>query len=334
MWRVSCKEKCKALAFENGCEFRHGFTSVFIERGGKKLKNKSQRKRSVSYAKYGYFFAIPFLVGFFVFKIYPIFFSFALSFTDKRGFGSDVKNFVGLKNYIQIFKTPLFWQSFANTLIEWGVSGIIQVPLALLVVYWFTNKKLNIKGQGFWKIVFYMPQIICTAAIARLMATIFSAGGLFSQMMQSWGLIDRPVDMMAKSTFARLLISYIDLWRYWGGGMIIFLAAAKSVDPQLYDAAAIDGASPFQTFIRVTIPSIKFVLTFQLVSIFAGGLQLYDAPSMIGGGNKIRTTAMYIRNLAFAGEFRYDLATAASFVLFIIILAINLCVMKITKDEK
>lgn len=297
------------------------------------MKQKSKHRRVVSYKKYGYIFALPYLIGFFAFKVYPMLFSFVLSFSDRSGFASGDMNFVGFKNYVQILQTSAFWESFRNTFIEWGVSGIIQVPLALAVVYWFTNKRLKIRGQGFWKVLFYMPQIICTAAIARLMATIFGSGGLFSQYLQSLGLIARPVNPLGNSSFARGLISYIDLWRYWGGGMIIFLAAAKSVDPTLYDAAAIDGASPFKTYMRITLPSIRYVLTFQLVSIFAGGLQLYDAPAMIGEGPKIRTIAMYIRNLAFKGQFRYDLATAGSFLLFVIILAINLVVMRITGDQ-
>ena len=295
---------------------------------------KSKKKR-ISYALHGYLFAVPFIVGLLVFTVYPLISTFYYSFVDLEGLDAAQGHFVGLNNYIRIFHTPQFWDAFKNTIIEWGVSGLIQVPLALLVVAWLTNKDLHIRYQGLLKGIAYVPNIINAAAIAMFFASVFDyPGGILNQLLKSLGILEKSYEWSSSITFMRLLISYTDLWRYWGVGMLLFLAAAKGISLELYDAASIDGANDIQKFFHITLPGIRTVLTFQIVSIFAGGLQLYEAPMLIGGGVYTRTVAIYIRNLAFTGDMRTSLASAASFVLFLIILAIDLVVLGLLKERE
>ncbi|EAC5443400.1 sugar ABC transporter permease, partial [Listeria monocytogenes] len=131
------------------------------------------KRRFEQYHRYGLLFIAPFFLAFLVFQLYPILYTIYLSFTDLKGW-NPAANLVGLDNYFAIFRNPLFLKSISNTFILWGVNFVPQIGLALLLAAWFTNIKLRLRGKGFFKVVFYLPNIITAASVAILFFVLFS----------------------------------------------------------------------------------------------------------------------------------------------------------------
>ena len=284
----------------------------------KKVKTKNK------YAKYGYLFSFPFVITFLIFSLYPIFHTFRISFSDLQGVASGDINLQSnlFQNYIDLLKNPTFIQSLKNTIFLWVFNFIPQIVLATSLAAWFTNKQLNIKRSGLFKTLFYMPNIITAASVAILFGAIFGAPiGPLNDVLMRFGLIDAPVHFFRNPWPAQSTVVFIQFWMWYGSTMIIMVAGINGISPTLFEAAAIDGANGIQTFFKVTLPQLKPIVLFTLVTSFIGGMQMFDIPMLLvdrsGPDNATLTTAVFIYNQAFGPSRMWNRAAAASVVLFV-----------------
>ena len=234
--------------------------------GRKKIK-------SVSYAKYGYIFSIPFVLAFLVFTAYPIFYTAIIGFTDLKGLGKTDFMIMDnpFQNFQQILKTPSFQKSLINTVIIWTCNFIPQLLLALLLTAWFTNQRQKIKGQGAFKVLFYMPNIITAATIAILFNVLFGYPmGPINDLFKLLGLADKPINFLINKWTARGIVSFIQFWMWYGQTMIVLIAGVLGINPTLFEAAEIDGATSRQVFFYITLPSLRTIMLFTLVTSLIG----------------------------------------------------------------
>ncbi len=300
------------------------------------------RRKGVNYAKYGYIFSIPFVLAFLVFSLYPIFYTAVIGFTDLKGLGKTDFNFLAnpFQNFITVFKTPAFQESIGNTLQIWIVNFIPQMLLALLLTAWFTNTRLKVRGQGAFKVLIYMPNIITAATIAILFNALFGYPmGPVNDILMTLGLTKEPIYFLIQKMTARNIVSFIQFWMWYGNTMIVLIAGVLGINPTLYEAAEIDGASSVQTFFKVTLPNLRTILLYSLVTNMIGGLQMFDIPKLFilggqgGPDNATLTTSVFIYNQAFMGSYMYNRASAASMMMFVIIMIFSGLLFFILRDK-
>ncbi len=302
-----------------------------------------KKNKSFSYAKYGYLFSIPFVVVYAIFSLYPTINTALLGFTNAKGM-TGLTNWEFLewgslfKNFQQVLKNPIFVKSLKNTIILWVVNFIPQISLALILTAWFTSRRNELKGQGLMKVIFYMPNIITAASIALLFNKLFAYPvGPVNSLLQSLGILDAPTDFLSSSSSTRGIISFIQFWMWYGHTMIILISGVLGINPELYEAAELDGASGSQMFWKITIPNLKTILLYTMITSMIGGLNMYDIPQLFNKGNPANstlTTNMYIYNQAFSGSYMYARAAAASMIMFIIIAIASIFVFLAFNDEK
>ena len=299
-----------------------------------------KKKRAYDYARFGYIFSIPFVLAWLVFQLYPIFYTLLLGFTDLKGAGNTDFNIMWsepFKNFITVLKNKSFKVAFGNTLVIWGLNFIPQILLALLIAAWFTNRRSTIKAQGIFKVLFYLPNIITQATVAMLFAQLFLyPKGVINDLLISLKIFKGPVEMMRNANVTRGVVIFIQTWMWYGYTAIVLISGVLGISPELFEAAEVDGANQWQTFFRVTIPSIKTMLLFTLVTSLIGGLNMFDIPKLFQNGgpnNATLTTSLYIYNKAFQGGYLYGEASAASMIMFFIIVFLSCIVFYLLRDK-
>ncbi len=257
---------------------------------------------------HGYYFIAPFFISFFVFGLGPILYSFYLSFTNWTGF--DQPEFIGLANYERLIQDTVFLKSISNTLIIWIFSIIPQLTIALTLALILHEK--FIRGRHLFHAIFYFPNIITPITIGVMFALMFDwQTGSVNQFLLSTGIINEPVHWLNDPWLARIIVALTMMFQNFGFNMLVFLAGLQAIPKDLYEAAEIDGASRVQTALRITIPLIRPVLIFTLITSVIGGLQIFDAPLMIGKGPDNSTLTM-IMNLYEAAFVRFDYGYGAT----------------------
>ena len=302
------------------------------------MGEKTKKKGSISYAKWGYIFIAPFFIIFAVFQLIPLISTIYYSFFEYYRSGLKVigPNFAGLKNYITLFSTDLP-KYFSNTLILWIIGFIPQIAISLLLAAWFTDLRLKLKGQTFFKTVIYMPNLIMASAFAMLFFALFSDNGPVNAVLMSMGWITEPISFLNTVWGNRALVGLMNFLMWFGNTTIMLMAAIMGVDPTLYEAAELDGCTPNQMFWKITIPLIRPILVYVMITSMIGGLQMFDVPQILtngkGGPDRTSTTMiMYLNNHLFSKN--YGMAGAVSVVLFLVCAV--LCVVvyfSLTKED-
>ncbi|MCD8094638.1 MAG: sugar ABC transporter permease [Ruminococcus sp.] len=303
------------------------------------------KRKSISYAKWGYIFLIPFFVVYFIFQLIPILETFYYSFIDYKvdtgtvsifnPDGNVVNNgFCGLQNYIDVLGSDgVFTTSLWNTVVLWIIGFIPQIVVSLLLAVWFTDIRLKLKAQGFFKTVIYLPNVIMASAISLLFYSLFTQGGALYEVFDSlFGLETSPLNTVAGS---RMIVGFINFIMWYGNTTILLMAAIMGVDTSLYESAQIDGANPTQTFWRITIPLIRPILAYVLVTSMIGGLQMYDVPTLLGdssGGPKgvLMTLVMQIQ---LGRDSSVSTVGAISVLVFIISAILGFLVLNLMSDK-
>ncbi|GAU79161.1 carbohydrate ABC transporter permease [Fusibacter sp. 3D3] len=298
-----------------------------------------KRKKGVSYAKYGYIFSIPFAVIFLIFSLYPILYTALLGFTDFKGLGTKSWHFLDnpFQNFILILNNDSFRQSLSNTFIIWTANFIPQILLALVLTAWFTSRRNKLKGKGLFKVIFYLPNIITAASIAILFYSLFGYPvGPVNSLLIKLGLIDTPVYFLINKATARGIVAFIQFWMWYGYTMIILVSGVLGISPDIYEAAEIDGTTGLQAFWYITLPNLKTILLYVLITSMIGGLNMYDIPKMFmqgGPDNATLTTSVFIYNQAFSGSYLYNRAAAASMIMFLIIAFFSAILFYLLRDK-
>ncbi|SFD07912.1 carbohydrate ABC transporter permease [Ruminococcus albus] len=296
------------------------------------------KHKSISYAKWGYIFVIPFFAVFIVFNLFPLLSTFKNSlfeFYKSNGvtFGP---NWIGLQNYSKLFSAEVnVGKYFMNTFIIWLMGFIPQIFFSLLFASWFTDLRMKLK-TGAYKIIFYLPNVIMAAAMGMLFFTMFDQSGPMTNMLKPFtGGV--PYKFFENVWSQRTIIALINFMMWYGNTTIMLMAAINGVDPSLYESAQIDGANPSQTFWNITIPLIRPILVYVLITSLIGGLQMYDVPQIITrNGDAVNRTSMtmimYLQYQMNIGK-NYGYAGAISVILFIVAAALSMLVFYINSDK-
>lgn len=299
-----------------------------------------RRRSTLDYSRYGYLFCLPFVLAFLFFSLYPILYTAFIGFTDLKGAVPKQPNILDdpLANFKNLlFDNALFIKSLKNTALIWIVNFIPQLGLALLLTAWFTNKRLNVRGQGAFKILFYMPNIITAGTIAVLFSSLFAYPiGPVNSLYQMLGWSNEAINFLQDKTTARGIVAFIQFWMWYGHTMLILIAGVLGINPAIYEAAAIDGANGFQTFFRITLPSLRTIMLFTLITSMIGGLQMFDIPQLFllgGPDNSTYTASMFIYSQAFKGQYLYSRAAAASMILFVIAAILSAILFYLMRDR-
>ena len=300
-----------------------------------------KKKHGFSYAKYGYLFSIPFVIAFLVFNLYPTIYTIVLGFTDSKGLGNITFHILKddpWKNFRAVLNAPTFKTAVLNTFVLWIMNFIPQITLALILTAWFTSRRNQIRGQGFFKVVFYMPNIITAASVAILFNALFGyPKGPVNDLLMSFGLRDSAFYFMNSAKATRWIVAFIQFWMWYGYTMIILISGVLGINPEIFEAAEIDGATDTQIFFQITLPNLRTILTYTLITSLIGGLSMYDIPKMLNNGNPNNATLtanMFIYNQAFQGSYMYARAAAASMIMFVIIAFFSAIVFFLMRDRK
>lgn len=299
-----------------------------------------KKKSTFSYARYGYFFSVPFVLAFLIFSLYPTLYTAVIGFTDLKGIGKTTFKFLvddPFANFKYILASPTFHTAFANTVKMWGFNFVPQLALALLLAAWFTDRRFKIPGEGAFKVLFYMPNIITAATIAILFNAFFGYPmGPVNDLLTRFGIFSEPINFLVKKNVAQNIVIFIQTWMWYGYTMIILISGILGISPEIFEAAEVDGANGWQTFWLVTLPNVKTILLFTLVTSLIGGLNMFDIPKLFllgGPDNATLTTSVFIYNLAFSGAYQYNRAAAASMIMFVLIVTISAVLFYALRDR-
>lgn len=292
-----------------------------------------KKTKKVSYQKWGYIFLIPFFLVYGIFSFIPMISTFYYSFFENymSGLNTIGPNFVGMGNYVKLFTEGELLKYTYNTIIMWVLGFVPQIIVSLLLAAWFTNQRLKLKATGFFKTVIYMPNLIMASAIAMLFFTLFSNNGPVNMILMNFGWVEEPIHFMSNTWGARGLIAFMNFLMWFGNTTILLMAGMMGIDPCLFEAAEVDGATPTQIFNKITMPLLKPILAYVMVTSLIGGLQMFDLPQILtnGKGGPDRTTMtliMYLNNHLFNKN--YGMAGALSVVLFLITGVLSLWVFR------
>ena len=298
-----------------------------------------KRHKGFGYAKYGYIFCIPFVLAFLFFSLYPTIFTALLGFTDSKGLGNTNFHFLAepFQNFVTIWNNKTFQTSLGNTVTIWMMNFVPQVLLALLLTEWFTGASVKMKGQGFFKVAYYLPNTITAASIAILFYALFGFPmGPVNDLLKLLGA--PPFDFLISKAASRQIVAFIQFWMWYGYTMIILISGVLGINPELFEAANIDGANRLQVFFRITIPNLRTILLFMLITSMIGGLQMFDIPRLFhtlpgGPDNATLTASLFIYNQAFAGSYMYNRASAASMMMFAVIALASALIFFLMRDK-
>jgi ABC-type sugar transport system permease subunit len=245
---------------------------------------------------YGYVFIAPFIIGFLIFGLYPIYNTFYLSLTDTT-LMSGQSNFVGFKNFQRLLIDPTFKKAITNTWLIWILNFIPQIGIAMIVSVWFTSTRLKLRGVGALRAIYFLPNLLMPAAVAALFFSLFSFYGPVNQFMVRSGLLPEAVHYLQNPTVTRGLVIFIQWWMWFGSTVIIVMAGMTSISVSLYESAMVDGASAWQMFWRITAPLLKPILIYIFVTSLVGGMQMFDIPFLLTDGRGSPSGSILTNNM-------------------------------------
>ena len=292
------------------------------------------------YNRWGYIFLIPFVVVFIIFQLIPLISTIYNSFFEhyfKNGLTEVGPTFIGIQNYATLFSSGDLPKYLGNTMIMWIIGFIPQILLSLLLGAWFSDPSLRLKHQQFFKTVIYLPNLIMASAFAMLFFTLFSDGGPINSLLMQMGILSEPYKFLSHAGSARSLVGFMNFLMWFGNTTILLLAGMLGIDTSLYEAAEVDGATSTQVFFRMTLPLVRPILVYVMVTSLIGGLQMYDVPQILtnGQGNPARTTMtliMYLNKHLYSKN--YGLGGALSVILFIVTGILSVIVFKMNQASE
>lgn len=283
------------------------------------LSRKKKSKRS----EIGLIYIFPWIMGFFAFSLYPILASLYYAFTNFNLLKRPM--FVGLSNFINIFKDQDFYLSLKATCIFVFLGVPAKIVLALLLALLLNTK---VRLINFFRTVYYIPSILGgSVAIGILWRTIFMKEGLLNNILSVFSI--PPVNWLGNPDTTIYVLTLLPIWQM-GSSMVIFLAGLKQIPVQLYESAKIDGISRPQGFFHIIVPMISPLILFNFVMQTINAFQEFSGAFIITNGGPVKSTylyALYLYDQAFK-FFKMGYASAISWILFIIITGMTLIIFK------
>lgn len=283
-----------------------------------------------------YLYVVPFFALFLVIGVYPMVYSGYLSFFSWPRYGLTHGEGVGFANYGHVLADPVFHKAFWNTIGIFVLSAVPQVVVATVVAAMLDTP---LRGRTWWRMSVLLPFVVAPAAAALIFGSIFAdKTGLANEVLRAVGLsgVAWHTDRFASWTAIATMVNY----RWTGYNTLIILAALQAIPRQLYEAAAIDGASRVQQFFHVTLPSIRPTMLFVIITATIGGMQIFTEPRLFdtnlqfqgGADYQYQTLTMYVFNTSNSGTDPYPRAAAATWVIVLIIIGIALLNYAITRQ--
>lgn len=269
---------------------------------------------------WGMVLPVTLLIG--IFGYLPIVQGFLLSF--KTGKGVNL-TWSGLANYTRLFHDTLFLKTLSNTLFYAVVFIPIMLFLALIISLMLNDD--SIPWKGVFRTCIFLPCVTSLVSYAILFRSIFSLDGIVNNILQSLHLVEAPIAFLLHPVWAKVVIIIAMIWRHTGYYMIFFLAALQGIDPQINEAAEIDGCSRTQNLFLITVPMLKPVVFLTTVMALNSTLQVFDEVVNLtngGPGDATRTISQYIYDLSFTFVPSYGYAAAVSYVVMVIVLGFTL----------
>ena len=294
--------------------------------------------------RWGYVFVAPFIIVFCTFNLWPTINTFLLAFTNAR-MDRITQEFVGLEQFKKLIADSYFWGALKNTFIIWGFNFAPQLGIALLFAIYLSDTRLNLAGRGFFRAIVYLPNLLTAASVAILFRYLFGEGGYekapANQFLRAVGFfggeVNNSINFFRNVPFSRGLVAFIQWWMWYGHTLILLMAGITSIPESLYESAVVDGANSRQTSFYITLPLLRPMMLFILVTSMIGGMQMFEIPRLITNlqgspDNSIRTTVLYQYNTAF--DFRnLSYGAAISIGIFIITIVIALLIFFFMQDR-
>lgn len=298
------------------------------------MNSRSVSRREAKVNRDGFLFSLPWLIGFLLFSLYPIVMSAYYSFTDFSAIKDPV--WVGLKNYQDLLKDKLFWQSLQNTILYVVISVPVTILVSLLLA---ALLKVVRVGKAFFRSVFFLPSIFPVVASTMIWLLILdSISGYLNRFLNLFGL--PSVNWLGNPVWTKPALVIMTCWGV-GSTVVILLAAMGDVSHELYEAASIDGAGTWKQFIHITLPGISHVLVYQVILAVINGFQYFtqvyilcsaqsgNLSAGVGAGkkNSLLMYPLYLFQNAF-GRLKMGSASAMAWILFVIVLILTLILLK------
>jgi len=282
-----------------------------------------QKRGSVNKDYWGYIFIAPFVIVFIAFVLYPIYNTFWLAFSDSNLTHPNMRGeLIGLDNFRMLANSNMFRTAIANTWIIWMFNFIPQMILALVLAAIFSSTTFKLKGTGMFKAIYYLPNLMMPVTIAALFSYFLDFHGPLNQLLvATTGLMSEQRDFLVHVFDTRFTVSFIQTWLWFGQTAIVLVAGMTSISPSFYESAMIDGATQPKMFFHITLPLLKPVMLFVLVTSLVGGLGMFDIPMLLTGtwgapNNSILTINMYMNNRRVFPAGMIGSAASISVVLF------------------
>ncbi|WP_082053263.1 carbohydrate ABC transporter permease [Gordoniibacillus kamchatkensis] len=304
-------------------------TNVSLAAGASK-RGGSQLWREIYKHRVIYLFISPFFILFAVFGLFPILFSLYLSLHKWDGIGE--MKYLGLGQYNYLLHDADFWKSILNTLEIWIISTIPMLFFALLIA--FLLNSTFVRFRNVYRVIYFLPNVTSIVAVAIVFGTIFGDNyGFLNFLLKTLGL--QPVKWLSSPVMLKVAIAVMVIWRWTGYNSIIYLAGLQSISNELYEAARIDGANLMQTFFRITIPIIRPIILFTLITSTIGGMQIFTEPQVLtnnSGGPEHggMTIVLYLYQQSFLNHM-FGYGSAVAWGMFVIIAVFSLINWKIVQ---
>lgn len=300
---------------------------------------KKKQSKVVQYNRWGYYFLIPFIVVYLLFQFVPLVTTIYNSFFEnyRSGLKQIGPNFIGLGNYLKILSNADLWKYASNTMIMWLIGFLPQIITSLLLGAWFTDPSLRLRCQRFFKTVIYLPNLIMASAFAMLFFTLFSDSGPVNSILMQLGIISKPFTFLSNTTAARSLVGSMNYIMWFGNTTILLMAGMMGIDTALFEAAQVDGATSTQIFFHITLPLLRPILVYVLITSLIGGIQMFDVPQILtnGTGDPARNTMtmiMWLNKHLYSKNF--GMGGALSVLLFIITGVLSMIVYKTSSSSE
>ena len=288
--------------------------------------------------RWGYIFLIPFFAVFVIFQLIPLVQTFYYSFFENymSGLRQVGPNFIGWANYKKLISSGDLWVYTKNTMIMWILGFVPQIFFSLLLSACFTVPSLRLSGQRFFKTVIYLPNLIMAAAFSMLFFTLFADKGPINSLLIQLGIFSKPYKFMSHVGSVRGLVAFMNFLMWFGNTTILLMAGMMGIDTNLFEAAEVDGATSTQIFWKITLPLLKPILVYVMITSLIGGLQMFDVPQILtnGSGNPNRsamTLIMYLNKHLYSKN--YGMAGALSVLLFLITAVLSILVFRLTNAD-
>lgn len=294
-------------------------------------QTKEAKKRKMSLEKRhnltGWVFLTPATLMIAAMSFWPMIQAFILSL--QTGTANKLK-FDGFSNYIRMFQDKVFMQSLGNTFLYLIIQVPVMLVLALILASMLNNK--NLRCKGLFRTAIFLPCATSLVSYAIIFRSLFGVDGFINSVLIKLGILNTGYNFLGHATSAKIVIIIALVWRWTGYNMVFYLSGLQNIEYSVYEAAKIDGASPMQTFFKITVPLLKPTILLTAIMSTNGTLQLFDESLNLtrgGPSNATITMSHYIYNQSFKYVPKFGYAAAMSFLIFILVAILAFVQMKV-----